>query len=79
MTTFIALLRGINVGGNNKMPMADLRAMLEGLGFVNVQTYIQSGNAVFAGEGAAGELRGINPSFLFTLCLQLSSDQERNQ
>ena len=57
MTIFIALLRGINVGGNNKMPMADLRAMLEGLGFVNVQNYIQSGNALFAGEGAALEVQ----------------------
>lgn len=57
MSTYIALLRGINVGGINKVPMADLRAMLEGLGFANVQTYIQSGNAVFAGEGAPGEVR----------------------
>lgn len=47
MTTFVALLRGVNVGGNNRVPMADLRALLSGMGFGNVQTYIQSGNAVF--------------------------------
>jgi uncharacterized protein (DUF1697 family) len=43
---YIALLRGINVSGANKVPMADLRAMLVGLGLKDVQTYIQSGNAV---------------------------------
>ena len=47
MTTYVALLRGINVGGNNKVPMADLRAMCLGLGYDNVETYIQSGNVVF--------------------------------
>jgi uncharacterized protein (DUF1697 family) len=50
VNTFIALLRGINVGGNNKMPMADLRALLSGLGFGHIQTYIQSGNAVFMAD-----------------------------
>ena len=47
MTTFIALLRGINVGGNKKIAMADLRALSERLGFQNVQTILQSGNLVF--------------------------------
>ncbi|HEY0665574.1 MAG TPA: DUF1697 domain-containing protein [Gallionella sp.] len=47
MTTFIALLRGINVGGNNKLAMKELAALLAGLGLRDVQTYIQSGNAVF--------------------------------
>lgn len=42
----IALLRGINVGGNRKIPMANLRAWLSGVGFQNVHTYIQSGNVV---------------------------------
>ena len=42
----IALLRAVNVGGT-KLPMADLRALLEGLGLTNVRTYLQSGNAVF--------------------------------
>lgn len=43
---WIALLRGINVGGHNKLPMKDLRDTLEGAGFGAVQTYIQSGNIV---------------------------------
>jgi len=47
MKTWIALLRGINVGGNNPLPMRDLTAALRGLGLIDVRTYIQSGNAVF--------------------------------
>jgi uncharacterized protein (DUF1697 family) len=43
----VALLRGINVGGNKKLPMKDLAGLLENLGCEEVQTYIQSGNAVF--------------------------------
>lgn len=43
----IALLRGINVGGRNKLPMKELKAELAKLGLQNVQTYIQSGNVVF--------------------------------
>lgn len=44
MTLYIVLLRGINVGGKNKLKMADLRDALSNLGYANVQTYIQSGN-----------------------------------
>jgi uncharacterized protein (DUF1697 family) len=44
---YVALLRGINVGGANVIPMADLRASFEALGFDEVATYIQSGNVVF--------------------------------
>jgi uncharacterized protein (DUF1697 family) len=47
MPIFIALLRGINVGGNNPLPMKSLVAILEALGAKNARTYIQSGNAVF--------------------------------
>ncbi len=47
MQIYIALLRGINVGGHHKIPMASLREMLEHLNFSNVRTYIQSGNIVF--------------------------------
>ncbi len=43
----VLLLRGVNVSGANKLPMAEFRAMLSGLGLAEVQTYIQSGNAVF--------------------------------
>ena len=52
MTTFVALLRAVNVGGRT-LPMADLRRLLEGLGFGDVRTHLQSGNAVFDAEGAA--------------------------
>ncbi|MBA3677382.1 MAG: DUF1697 domain-containing protein [Sphingosinicella sp.] len=51
---FIALLRGINVSGKNKVPMAELRAHIAELGWADVQTYIQSGNVVFRAKGAAG-------------------------
>ncbi|MEO8274304.1 MAG: DUF1697 domain-containing protein [Chloroflexota bacterium] len=59
MTSYLVLLRGINVGGRNKVPMADLRAALESIGFSNVSTYIASGNVLLdsglgAGEVAAG-------------------------
>lgn len=47
MATWIGLFRGINVGGNNILPMADLRRDLESLQLTNVRTYIQSGNVVF--------------------------------
>ncbi|MBT2466941.1 DUF1697 domain-containing protein [Streptomyces sp. ISL-66] len=45
---YAALLRGINVGGSKKVPMAELRQVLHDLGHDGVQTYLQSGNAVFA-------------------------------
>ena len=47
MPIYIALLRGINVGGHKKVPMNQLRVMFEGLGFKQVRTYIQSGNVIF--------------------------------
>lgn len=47
MKTYVALLRGINVGGKNSLPMKSLKALLEGLQAENVATYIQSGNAIF--------------------------------
>ncbi|WP_242091904.1 DUF1697 domain-containing protein [Aestuariivivens sediminicola] len=47
MNTYIVLLRGINVSGQKKMPMSELRDMFTSLGFQKVQTYIQSGNVVF--------------------------------
>ncbi|WP_405649421.1 DUF1697 domain-containing protein [Streptomyces sp. NBC_00019] len=52
MTTYAALLRGINVGGAKKVPMAELRTLMEGLGHESVRSYLQSGQAVFtAGHG----------------------------
>ena len=50
MKSYIALFRGINVGGNNILPMKALVAVLEKLGSASVRTYIQSGNAVFQHE-----------------------------
>ncbi|MEU0738787.1 DUF1697 domain-containing protein [Streptomyces sp. NPDC006134] len=51
-TTYAALLRGINVGGSRKLPMADLRTLLAELGHTGVRTHLQSGQAVFtAGHG----------------------------
>lgn len=44
---YVLLLRGINVGGKNKVPMADLRNMISSLGYENVITYINSGNILF--------------------------------
>ncbi len=57
MSKRIALLRAVNVGGTGKLPMADLRAVAEGLGFTQVQTLLQSGNLVFeAGSDADADL-----------------------
>lgn len=52
MNTYIALLRGINVSGQKKILMTDLRDLLTKSGFENVQTYIQSGNVIFESEEA---------------------------
>ena len=56
MTSFIALLRGINVSGQRKVPMADLRALCTGLGWEDVRSYIQSGNVVFSARAKAPAL-----------------------
>lgn len=53
MNTYIALFRGINVGGTGILPMQELVALLEELGCTGVRTYIQSGNAVFRHRAAA--------------------------
>ncbi len=50
MKTYIALFRGINVGGNNVLPMKELVPILERIGALNVRTYIQSGNAIFQSQ-----------------------------
>lgn len=47
MTTYIALLRAVNVGGTGKLPMADLKKLCEEAGFEDVRTYIASGNVIF--------------------------------
>ncbi|MGA9580555.1 MAG: DUF1697 domain-containing protein [Allosphingosinicella sp.] len=55
MARLIALLRAVNVGGR-KLAMADLRTLCAELGWENVETYIQSGNVVFAAPGECGEI-----------------------
>ena len=50
MTTFVALLRAVNVGGTGKLPMAELVAMASACGFANARTYIASGNLVFTSD-----------------------------
>jgi uncharacterized protein (DUF1697 family) len=60
MGTFVALLRGINVGGKNKLPTTDLVAMFERAGCAAVRSYIQSGNVVFeAGAPLAKRIPGL--------------------
>lgn len=82
MTTCIALLRGINVGGNKLIPMADLRAMLESLGYEDVRTHIQSGNAIFnAGAGKDATLEqqisaGIKATFGMEVAVMVRTAKE---
>ncbi|CCM74831.1 DUF1697 domain-containing protein [Rhizobium mesoamericanum] len=56
MTVYVALLRAINVGGTAKLPMADLKAVCEELGFSDVKTYIQSGNVLFRANEAQAQV-----------------------
>jgi len=56
MSRRVALLRGVNVGGRNRLPMATFAQLLEGLGCRNVETLIQSGNAVFDGAASPADI-----------------------
>jgi uncharacterized protein (DUF1697 family) len=56
MTGYAVLLRGVNVGGNRKVAMAELRELLTGLGYTDVRTLLQSGNAVLSSDGTAAEV-----------------------
>ena len=55
MTTYVAMLRGINVGGRQRVSMSSLKALVTGLGHHDVETYIQSGNVVFRSPDAVAE------------------------
>lgn len=55
MTTWVALLRGINVGGHRRVAMADLRDALDAAGFHDVRTYIQSGNVLFESDAGSDD------------------------
>ena len=57
MTRYLILLRGINVGGKNKVPMASLRALLEELGYSNVVTYIASGNVLLSSDRKPADIK----------------------
>jgi uncharacterized protein (DUF1697 family) len=57
LTPYVILLRGINVGGKNKVPMADLKQCLESLGYMNVLTYIVSGNLILDSDKPAKAIR----------------------
>jgi uncharacterized protein (DUF1697 family) len=57
LQTWIALLRGINLGARNKVPMAELRELFEELGAEDVKTYVQSGNVVFHSSLARDKLK----------------------
>jgi uncharacterized protein (DUF1697 family) len=65
MPVYVSLFRGINVGGNHQVKMAELKALHEALGLESVQTYIQSGNVLFSSDEAdAQSLReGIEEGF----------------
>ena len=69
MQTWIALFRGINVGGNNILPMADLKRYLESLDLTNIRTYIQSGNVVF--DSTASDLSSLSE----TIARQIEEQQ----
>jgi uncharacterized protein (DUF1697 family) len=57
LVTYIALLRAVNVGGTGKLPMTDLKAMCEDAGFIDVRTYIASGNVVFRSNASAAKVK----------------------
>ena len=59
MPRFIALLRGVNVGKAKRVPMADFRALLVGLGGTDVSTLLNSGNAVFSAAGTSAAKHAI--------------------
>ncbi len=73
MTVYISLLRGINVSGQRKIKMTELKALYETLGLSHVQTYIQSGNVVFDSRKASASsleasiIRGIDSQFGFAV------------
>ena len=75
MTRHIALLRGINVGGHKKVPMAALREALEAAGFADVKTYVQSGNvALTAAERSPAKVgRAVAKAIADAICASTGS------
>lgn len=59
MKTYVVLIRGVNVGGKNKVSMSQLRICLEELGFLNVSTYIASGNIILKSDKSTNEIKAL--------------------
>ena len=82
---YVALLRGVNVGGKNKLPMADLRDIFTAAGCAAVQTYIQSGNVVFEAAQDLAErvpeivTRAIRRRFGYETAVVVRSSEELRQ
>ena len=70
MAAFIALLRAVNVGGTGKLPMTELKAMCEALGFTGVRTYIASGNVVFTSRKSESAVKKENRRSFRAACLR---------
>ncbi len=90
MTTYIALLRAVNLGEHQRVGMAELRAVAEGLGYSKVRTLLASGNLVFTGteepgvrverrlEQAAARSLGLETAFLVRTADELSACRAHN-
>jgi uncharacterized protein (DUF1697 family) len=90
MNTYIALFRGINVGGRNKLPMRDLVDLLRSLGLQSIRTYIQSGNVLFRSDAtdpadlserisaAVNESQGFTPHVLLLTLEEFEAAMESN-
>jgi len=85
MNRLIALLRGINVSGQKKIKMSELKILFKNLGFQNVATYIQSGNVIFSGKQKSSTKRankissGIKSKCNFDVQVIILTPQEINQ
>jgi uncharacterized protein (DUF1697 family) len=73
MNTYVILLRGINVGGKNKVSMASLKKCLEEMGFANVLTYIASGNVILKSSKSAAAIK-IDIEQMLPQCFKLDSE-----
>ena len=89
VTAFVALLRAVNVGGNNLIRMADLKVLCEDLGFGDVKTLLQSGNVVFKAKGTAKSIakkladaieksHGFRPAIIVRTADEIADVMKRN-
>src|SRR5260370_26574751 len=77
MAVIISMLRGVNVGGHNKMKMDALRALYESLKLRDAQTYVQSGNVIFRTDERSEEHTSELQSHLYLVCRLLLENQRR--